>query len=258
MKTVGIDLAARDENTAMCVIDWDPGRVQVAAPAVDLDDDALLDAIADSDRAGIDAPFGWPQAFADAVAAHQADTGWPGRQEELPRLAADRARYRRTLTYRVTDLAVIDDLGVRPLSVSTDRIGVTTFRCALLLDRVTHERGIPVDRSGVEGRVAEVYPAAALKAWGLPHKGYKRAAGAPRRRQLVEQLSRTLGRGFTDAAREACVASDHGLDALVAAIVARAVATGKTRAPARDQVAPARTEGWIHVPTCELAELANA
>jgi hypothetical protein len=44
-------------------------------------------------------------------------------------------------------------LSVRPLSVSTDRIGVATFRCALLLDRLSHERRVKVDRSGRTGRV---------------------------------------------------------------------------------------------------------
>jgi predicted nuclease with RNAse H fold len=164
VKTVGIDLAARDENTAMCVIDWSAREARVQVPTVGHDDDALLAAISESDRAGIDAPFGWPQAFADAVTAHQARKAWPGSEKELRALAEDRVRYRNRLAYRLTDLAVIDDpkLAVRPLSVSTDRIGVTTFRCALLLDRLANEKGLEVDRSGRTGTVAEVYPAAAL------------------------------------------------------------------------------------------------
>jgi predicted nuclease with RNAse H fold len=257
LKTVGIDLATQDKDTALCVVHWSGGRADVEAPTVGHNDDELLDALDDCDRAGVDAPFGWPQAFADAVAAHQAHEDWPGGQEDLRALAEDRARYRRGLAYRLTDLALIDDreLDVRPLSVSTDRIGVTTFRCALVLDRLRRERGVLVDRSGLESRVAEVYPAAALNRWGMTHKGYKRATGRPTRSDLVKRLGRQLGRGFGREAREVCMDSDHGLDAMIAAIVARAVAVGKTKVPAPDQVACAQTEGWIHVPTCGVAEL---
>jgi predicted nuclease with RNAse H fold len=257
LRTVGIDLATQDKNTATCVIDWSGSHPRVQAPTVGHDDDELLDAIDGCDRAGIDAPFGWPQAFAEAVAAHQAGQDWPGGHENLRAMAADRAHYRRNLAYRVTDLALIDDpdLTVRPLSVSTDRIGVTTFRCALVLDRLRRERRVQVDRSGQEGRVAEVYPAAALNRWRMTHKGYKRATGRTARSELVDRLARELGPGFGNAARQACIASDHGLDALIAAIVARAVAAGKTRGPGPDELAPAQTEGWIHVPACAVSEL---
>jgi predicted nuclease with RNAse H fold len=259
LRTLGIDLATQDAGTAMCVIHWASGQARVETPTGGHDDDELLDAIDACDRAGIDAPFGWPQAFADALTAHQAQEDWPGGREDLRALAEDRAHYRKRLAYRVTDLALLDDsdLAVRPLSVSTDRIGVTTFRCALVLDRLRRERGVPVDRSGQEGRVAEVYPAAALNRWGMTHKGYKRATGRPTRCDLVERMERELGRGFDKAAREACMDSDHGLDAMIAAIVARAVAVGETKAPAPEQVACAQTEGWIHVPTCGVDELKN-
>lgn len=260
MRTAGVDLAAQDKNTAVCVVEWGSGGPRVVLPRVGLDDDALLDVICDSARAGIDAPFGWPQAFADAVAAHQARDRWPGSTAELRELAEQRASYRRTLSYRVTDLAIIDDpeLSVRPLSVSTDRIGVTTFRCALLLDRLGHERSVKVDRSGRTGRVAEVYPAAALDAWGLPFKGYKGRAGREARGELVAAVGRRLGRGFGDDARKMCADSDHALDALVSALVARAVAVGATRQPDRRLSGAAKREGWIHVPTDDIEALKDA
>ena len=259
MRTAGVDLAAQDKNTAVCVVEWGSGGPRVELPRVGLDDDALLDVICDSDRAGIDAPFGWPQAFADAVAAHQARDRWPGSTAELRELAQQRESYRRRLSYRVTDLAIIDDpeLSVRPLSVSTDRIGVTTFRCALLLDRLGHERRVKGDRSGRTGRVAEVYPAAALNAWGLPFKGYKGRAGREVRGELVESVAQDLGHGFGDDAREICTDSDHALDALVAALVARAVAVDASRQPDRRQSAAER-EGWIHVPTDDIEALKHA
>jgi hypothetical protein len=260
MRTAGVDLAAQDKNTAACVVEWGSRGPRVELPRAGLDDDTLLDLICDSDRAGIDAPFGWPQAFADAVAAHQARDRWPGSTAELRELAEQRASFRRRLSYRVTDLAIIDDpeLSVRPLSVSTDRIGVTTFRCALLLDRLGHERRVNVDRSGRTGRVAEVYPAAALNAWGLPFKGYKGRAGREVRAELVTAVGRRLGRGFGNDARKMCVDIDHALDALVSALVARAVAVGATSQPDRRQSGAAKSEGWIHVPTDDIEALKHA
>ena len=50
------------------------------------------------------------------------------------------------------------------------------------------------------------------------------------------------------ATRESLVASDHTIDALLAALVARAIAIGETVAPSAEQLEVARREGWIHVP----------
>lgn len=44
-----------------------------------------------------------------------------------------------------------------------------------------------VDRSGA-GPVVEVYPAASLKLWGLPHQGYKRQANTAALACLIDQL----------------------------------------------------------------------
>ena len=105
------------------------------------------------------------------------------RRPEL-REVAERASFRKRLSYRVTDLELMGSSRVRPLSVSSDRIGVTTFRCALLLDRLKAERRKSVDRSGRRGLVAEVYPAAALSAWGMERRGYKGPRASPRGRDL--------------------------------------------------------------------------
>lgn len=67
MITLGIDLSSQPKDTAACLIDWQPGRGVVHAPALACDD-ATLDAwIARADATGIDAPLGWPEAFVRAV-----------------------------------------------------------------------------------------------------------------------------------------------------------------------------------------------
>ncbi|WP_433185959.1 DUF429 domain-containing protein [Actinoallomurus sp. CA-150999] len=76
--------------------------------------------------------------------------------------------WRRNLALRLTDRVVHDRTGLTPLSVSADRIGHAALRLAALLARLARA-GRPVDRSGT-GVVVEVYPAASLRLWGLPHR----------------------------------------------------------------------------------------
>jgi predicted nuclease with RNAse H fold len=120
MKTLGIDLSANPLKTGACLIDWESTAVTfLRRPTVD---DELVAAAAGSDMTAIDVPLGWPDEFIDAVVAHRDATGWPPASREPP---ADRV----PLRYRLTDLALIA-AGARPLSVSTDRIGVAAMRGA--------------------------------------------------------------------------------------------------------------------------------
>ncbi|MEO6713138.1 MAG: DUF429 domain-containing protein [Mycobacteriales bacterium] len=80
-------------------------------------------------------------------------------------------RWRAFLANRETDRAVHQAVGLWPLSVAADRIGLAAMRAAGLLADLA-DAGRAVDRAGT-GVVVEVYPAASLKVWGLPHKGYK-------------------------------------------------------------------------------------
>jgi hypothetical protein len=110
--------------------------------------------------------------------------------------------------------------------------------------------------AGEEGRgdrVAEVYPAATLRRWMLDHPELE---GAQRAEILdwLEKLMPTME--FQAEAREQVVNSDHAFDALICAITARAVATGRTTLPMTDEeVSRAAIEGWIHVPTVGPNEL---
>src|SRR6266516_2859087 len=138
VRTLGIDLAAQPANTSACAIDWGAGRPVVSDLRSGLADDELLDAITGADKVGIDAPFGWPDEFVDAMVAHRDRAGWPGSGE-------DQDVYRFHLSFRATDRRMIEEGVRRPLSVSTDLIGVVAMRCAYLLDRLA-ARGEPVDR----------------------------------------------------------------------------------------------------------------
>jgi hypothetical protein len=245
--TLGIDLASRPERTAACVVEWTRGRARVTDIACGQDDAALLERIAGADKAGLDVPFGWPDAFVDHVARFHAGGGWAG----PTRLTA--------LRFRETDRVVAARTGRWPLSVSTDLIGVPAFRAAALLSRLD-DQGCAVDRTGA-GRLVEVYPAAALRLWGLASTGYKRRDGRATLTALLAQLGRRT-HGWLEldaAARRLCGASDDALDALVAALVARAAALGLCEPPPPEHADRAAREGWVALPTADaLDRLAGA
>jgi predicted nuclease with RNAse H fold len=252
MRTLGIDLAAEPPGTAACEITWTSGSAQGRVHTAYLDDAELLRLIASADKVGIDCPFGWPQPFVEAVSAHALGAPWPDRG----RLGASS---RRALRYRLTDEVVHKRARVLPLSVSSDRIGVTAMRCAGLLDALA-AAGNPVDRDG-RGRVAEVYPAAALRQWGLAQHGYKGSTAPAQARQAraqaLDQLRAALPTlAIDDSTVERCRDSHDAFDALVCALIARAAALGFTLLPAPGaETERAHIEGWIHLPNSDLSRL---
>ena len=173
MRTLGVDLAADPRKTAACLIDWSRLTVEVTTPATDED---LVGLVGSVDLTGIDVPLGWPDEFVAAITEHHAGRSWPVADSSS---VAGRERLR----HRRTDVA-LRQAGDRPLSVSTDLIGVVALRAAGLQQRFL-DAGLEVDRSGLSGSVAEVYPAAALRFWELPSRGYKGAAHAEERHAIV-------------------------------------------------------------------------
>jgi predicted nuclease with RNAse H fold len=251
--SVGIDLAAQNKNTAACVIEWRRGSATARAPLcgpAGEDLDWLVSVCGPANAIGIDAPFGWPEHAVQALVSWAAGEGWPDVSKD-------------ELRYRATDRIVREGTGISPLSVSSDRIAVTAWRCALLLDLLrTGEHA--VDRAGRDG-IFEVYPAAALTCWGLSRKGYKTAGDAAakqRQRQaraaLIGEISRRAPWLDLSAAKDACIDSDHALDALLASLVAHAGYIGRTVAPPADDDAlriVVSREGWIHLPDTSLEHL---
>jgi predicted nuclease with RNAse H fold len=249
MRTVGVDLSAEPAGTAVATLDWADGVAVVTELVERAADEVVLAAVEAADKAGIDCPFGWPLPFVEFVSGHR-----DGHVSGHPTLEG--RDWRRVLANRTTDEVVRRKTGLIPLSVAADRIGHAAFRCAWLLSQLAG-RGVDVHRAGT-GRVVEVYPAASLKVWRLSHRGYKGIAHQQARDVLVTALRAAapwLDLGAYDAV---CRASDHALDAVVAALSARAAALGLVTTPAGDQAAAAAVEGWIAVPTAGIDALTAA
>lgn len=180
MLTAGVDLAAEPKKTAMALVAWSLGQARVVELQVGVRDEQIVDAAADSDcvKLGIDCPLGWPVPFVEFVGSHHDG------HVVVPAGVAGLV-WRRRLAFRTTDAAVRELTGQRliPLSVAADRIGHTAMRCAALLATLA-SRGLRVERAGT-GLVVEVYPAASLWSWQLPHRGYKGGANTATRHRLV-------------------------------------------------------------------------
>ncbi len=137
-RVLGVDLATEPARTGLVEATWRGGVWRLAGPLPG-DDEAILGRAAGA-ALGLDAPLGWPDAFVGAVGAHHAHRPWP--------VGVDRA----DLRYRATDRFVVDlDLGVRPLSVSSDLIGAVAWRAAGLVSALGRARGRPLARDGSDG-----------------------------------------------------------------------------------------------------------
>jgi len=242
--TAGIDLAAEPKATAIALIEWTKKEAILKDLQLGLSDEQLVKLTKGANKIGIDCAFGWPVEFFEFLTQHM-------NPNQKPKGIDGAMDWRRTLSYRETDREVRKITGRWPLSVSTDRLGLTAMRNAGLLARF-QEAGINVDRSG-EGTACEVYPGATLRLWGFDTAGYRTEDN--KRAKLLEKLKAQAPwldlSGFEDQMLD----STDCFDAVIAALAARAVALGAYSKPAQEQIAKARVEGWICLPTGQVTSL---
>ena len=262
--TLGVDLASQNKKTAICALDWDARSPVIRMLAVgnhegtEFHDKFIITTIAgmrhfEQDsivKAGIDAPFGWPDEFVEALSDYHNTQRWPSGMDN-PRTA---------FYWRETDRWVRTHAHKVPLSVSSDKIAIVAMRCAVVLDELRYKLGPDaVIRTG-DGLVCEVYPDPALRYWTACHaqglrrrETYKGAAAANRRAELLGILQQDLPLDDPDGLLGLCVEQDHAFDALLSALVARASFLGLTEgAPPDERII---REGWIHLPTAPLRDL---
>ena len=245
MLIAGLDLAAEPKGSALAIIDFGATSARLEELQLGVDDDAVIDAAAVVDKLGIDCALGWPIEFVQFL-QQQIDV------TSKPQVFDGGIELRRTLAYRETDRAIAALTGRWPLSVSTDRLGMTAIRCAGLLSKLA-SRNHNVSRAG-EGLVVEVYPAASMRIWGFEIAGYRKSPDS--RRSLIAALGSAAP--WLDLSRhvQLMVESCDAFDSVIAALATRASAIGASTAPAVENLERAKIEGWMHLPTTDLHALA--
>lgn len=250
---LGVDLAVQAKNTGVVLVELRASRAYATWPDGEASDDALVSLVDASTVVGVDAPLGWPVDFVDSLGRHD-------------RFEGARTWDVASLRYRETDRFVHALTNRQPLSVSADLIGGVAMRAAGLQARWALAWGAVQPRDG-SGQLIEVYPRAALEAWGLREPGERYKGTGPRAQQVHfrearEGILHLLQRQapwltLEGDLVERCVASDHVLDALVSALVAVAATRVRTHGVPHDAalVERARREGWIHVPSAALHDL---
>ena len=246
MITVGVDLAAEAKGTAIARIEWSPRAAKLVSLSVGVDDSKVLQVSEGAAKIGIDCPLGWPEDFISFLVEHRVGKTVSGEN-------AGGIDWRRRLSFRETDRHVRAVTGRWPLSVATDRIGVTALRCAGLVARLA-ATGMSVDRAGL-GAIAEVYPAGSLRIWGLHQAGYRTSREL--RADLTDQLVTRAPWFDMGESRELMIESCDAFDAVAAALSARAAAIGGATFPSEQVLEIARVEGWILLPSVSLEELVD-
>lgn len=254
-RTAGVDLAARPTGTASCVLAWTTDGFWIEELACGgVEDPVILELVARDNIGvvGIDVPFGWPEAYVQAVSRHH--WGLRPSLDEPTTAPADELRYRQT------DRCLMQEVpGTRPLSASLDPLAACVVRAARILGEA-ESRGYPIDRTGRVGPVAEVYPAASARVWGLDVMLKRRREESRQERldrlriALPDALAPAGFTGPTEVFDDPSL-SLHAIDALLAALTARAVLGAATRYPHSDEHDLASREGWIHWPAGAVDDL---
>lgn len=234
-------MAAEPKGTALALIDWSEKRASVIHLEVGVTDEQVVSTSRDAVKLGIDCALGWPLEFVDFVNKHSQGSN----------AVSGDIDWRRRMAYRETDRAVRELTGRWPLSVSTDRLGLTAMRCAGLVSKLFAD-GADVDRTG-EGKVVEVYPGASLRLWGFDTTGYRNSAEL--RSELLAELK--LKAPWFEAGEFAAlmVESCDAFDAVIAGFAARSAQIGFSTKPPPELHKQAEIEGWLALPTGPLASL---
>lgn len=243
---MGVDLAAEPAGTALAILEWSQGSANVISVQVGVTDKAICEQVLGVEKIGIDCALGWPHEFVEFVAQYSnSDPSTWSFQGDI--------EWRRSVAYRETDRVVRHKTGKWPLSVATDRLGLTSMRAAGLLSRLS-ETGITIDRTGA-GLVAEVYPGASLRRWGFDTSGYR--TSPEKRQELISLLQSEHPwlnlNTFTSLMRE----SADAFDAVIAGCAARAAALNKYDLPSPSTYQLAQQEGWIVLPEGSFDSLAD-
>lgn len=243
MLTAGVDLAAEPKGTALAIIEWTNTSATLLDLQLGVADEQIVEAAQVVEKLGIDCALGWPIEFVEFLNSHS--------NLENSSMADGGMDWRRRVSFRESDRHVREVTGKWPLSVSTDRLGLTAMRCAGLQGRL-QQSGIQVDRSGF-GKIVEIYPGATLRLWGFDTAGYR--AQEEVREELLRSIETKAPWLIFDSYRDLMISSTDAFDAVIASLATRAAAIGRYLAPQKEHLQTAKIEGWIALPRCSINEL---
>lgn len=243
MLTAGVDLAAEPKSTAIAIIEWKKTEATLVDLQLGVNDETIVEAAGVVDKLGIDCALGWPIEFVEFLNNH-ANLG----STSFPDGGMD---WRRRTSFRESDRHVREITGKWPLSVSTDRLGLTAMRCAGLQGRIL-QSGVEIDRSGA-GKIVEIYPGASLRLWGFDTAGYR--ANEDARDELLSAIEHSVPWLNLDSHRELMIRSTDAFDAVIASLATRAAAINHYLHPPKEFLDIAKVEGWIALPTGHLENL---
>ena len=243
MLTAGVDLAAEPRGTALAIIEWKETIATLVDLQLGVTDETIVEAAGVVDKLGIDCALGWPIEFIEFLNNHAnlESTSFPDGGMD----------WRRRASFRESDRHVREVTGKWPLSVSTDRLGLTAMRCAGLQGRL-QQSGIEIDRSG-SGKIVEIYPGASLRLWGFDTAGYR--ANEDVRAELLTTIEHSVPWLNLGSHRELMKSSTDAFDAVIASLATRAAAINQYLSPPKEVLAMAQVEGWIALPTGSITDL---
>ena len=243
MLTAGVDLAAEPKGTALAIIEWKKTTATLVDLQLGVNDETIVEAAGVVDKLGIDCALGWPIEFVEFLNNHA-----NLESSSFPDGGMD---WRRRASFRESDRHVREITGKWPLSVSTDRLGLTAMRCAGLQGRI-QQSGIEIDRSG-SGKVVEIYPGASLRLWGFDTTGYR--ANEDARAELLTSIEHSVSWLNLGSHRELMISSTDAFDAVIASLATRAAAINQYLHPPKEFLEIAKVEGWIALPTGSITDL---
>ena len=240
MRTVEIDLAAKPKKTAVCVIDWAAGRVDLAPGG--LTDEQLVESVLQGAMTG---------AIRVAGRLPRCDLRASCCSPLAHRASRSRGDPRQALRFRRTDLVLIGG-GHKPLSVTSDKIAVLAMRCAGLQHQMSLAGMISIAQACWDGCARCTQPprsgrgdlriaAISVLRTDLRWRIWPRRSSAP---------AGTLS--FTDTARVRCAFDGNCLDALICALTARAQALRAYAGPEHSASRPAAPRGMDPCPHCPV------
>lgn len=182
----------------------------------------------------VDAPLGWPVPLSKALQSHEAG--------QAIKTSAN------CMFRRRTDAIVQCTIQKRPLEVGANLIARTAHAALVSLDKLREDLGKTVPLAwtpSARGPAAiEVYPAATLKAYGIPSTGDKKDSD---QRSAIVKALKCQGMTIPDCRETDLQDNPDTLDAAVCVLAAEDFIRARATPPEDQDRDLARREGWIWV-----------